>query len=361
MASFTVTNLNDNGVGSLRQAILDANSAPGVDQIVFVIAGSINLLSTLPDIVDNIIIDGTTAPGFNGSPVVAINFNNNPGLKFTSLDGSSSNGSQLLELAIVNSSTNGVTVEVNDMIIQGNYIGVDLDGQTPRGNAGDGIFLGNKTYNNLIGSETSTTGQFQLSNLISGNQGNGIRLFGSSGNRIAMNYIGSDASGNVDLGNGENGIYLTEFSGNNIIGGQETGGNNPIDGFFTDGTPIKFVVPPQGNLISGNDGNGVLIDRSSQANTLEGNFIGTVADGNSALGNSEDGVFIDGADFNSLIGTTFSQNPFVFYNVVSGNAKNGLRVKNSDSILINANFFGIGANNATIVGNGGNAEVLNDN
>jgi hypothetical protein len=44
-ATFTVTNLNDSGAGSLRQAIIDANAAPGADTIVFGagVTGTINL------------------------------------------------------------------------------------------------------------------------------------------------------------------------------------------------------------------------------------------------------------------------------------------------------------------------------
>ncbi|MBD2651965.1 right-handed parallel beta-helix repeat-containing protein [Synechocystis sp. FACHB-383] len=359
MVNFTVTNLNDSGAGSLRQAILDANLNPGNDVISFAVTGSINLLSDLPEIIDNVTIDGTTAPGFDGRPLVAINFNNNTGFKFTSSGGNSAAGSQVLGLAIFGSSTNGITVEVDNIIIQGNYIGVDLDGQTARGNQGDGIFLGTQTSQHLIGTTSSASGQFQLSNVISGNQGNGIRLAGSSNNRISMNYIGTDVTGQIKLGNGLNGILVTQGSRDNFIGGFETGGNNPVDaGPFGDGSPVKFVVPPQGNLISGNTGNGVLIDQQSEFNTLAGNFIGTVADGNSALGNGADGVAINEADNNFLLGTTVSQNPFVFYNVVSGNGGNGLRLTNADNTIVHANFFGAGANNATIVSNGLNGVMV---
>ena len=63
-ASFVVTNLNDSGPGSLRQAITDANASPGHDQITFAsgLAGTILLTSARLDISDNVTVDG---PGAN--------------------------------------------------------------------------------------------------------------------------------------------------------------------------------------------------------------------------------------------------------------------------------------------------------
>ena len=81
---------------------------------------------------------------------------------------------------------------------------------------------------------------------------------------------------------------------------------------------------------------------------MSGNFIGTDADGTSALGNGLDGVVIDTANNNSLIGCTFYQNPFVFYNVIAGNHGNGLRINNSDNVTVQANFLGMGADNAQV-------------
>ncbi|MBK7872692.1 MAG: right-handed parallel beta-helix repeat-containing protein [Saprospiraceae bacterium] len=59
-ATFTVTNLNDSGVGSLRQAIIDANaSGPGPHTINFAVSGTIPINSSLPAIANSgITIDG---------------------------------------------------------------------------------------------------------------------------------------------------------------------------------------------------------------------------------------------------------------------------------------------------------------
>src|SRR6266550_1957473 len=66
-ATFTVTNTNDSGAGSLRQAITDANAAAGADTIAFNISGvgvqTINVLSSLPNIAAPLTIDGYTQPG----------------------------------------------------------------------------------------------------------------------------------------------------------------------------------------------------------------------------------------------------------------------------------------------------------
>src|SRR5258708_1101639 len=74
--TFTVTNTNDSGPGSLRQAILDANAHAGADMIVFTIPGAgVNTIapaSALPTITDPVTIDGTTQPGFAGSPIIEL-------------------------------------------------------------------------------------------------------------------------------------------------------------------------------------------------------------------------------------------------------------------------------------------------
>ena len=233
-----------------------------------------------------------------------------------------------------------------------NYPGVDpstaiTSSNSVAGNQVVGIVIG--TTGTISFQATVNTG-FQLSNVISGNGGNGIGIYGSNDNRIAMNNIGTDASGTLRRANAKNGILVTQGAARNLIGGQSTGGNDP--------TGKVFVRPPQGNLISGNRANGVLINKGANQTLLSGNFVGTTASGNSALGNRLDGVAIDKANGNQLIGCTFQQSPFVFYNVLSGNGGNGLRVNNSNDTTVQANFLGVGANNATVVANGGDGLLV---
>ena len=67
--TYTVTNTNDSGAGSLRQAIIDANTNAGADTIEFNIAGGgtqvISLASLLPQITEEVTIDGTTQTGWS--------------------------------------------------------------------------------------------------------------------------------------------------------------------------------------------------------------------------------------------------------------------------------------------------------
>src|SRR5262245_50990246 len=66
-ATFTVTNTNDSGAGSLRQAILDANANVGADTIAFAIPGSgvhtIKPQSALHWFTSPVTIDGYTQAG----------------------------------------------------------------------------------------------------------------------------------------------------------------------------------------------------------------------------------------------------------------------------------------------------------
>ena len=74
-ATFTVSNTNDSGAGSLRQAILDANANAGADIIEFSVSGVLVPATVLPTITESVTIDGTTAPGYvAGSPTFHIDY-----------------------------------------------------------------------------------------------------------------------------------------------------------------------------------------------------------------------------------------------------------------------------------------------
>jgi parallel beta-helix repeat protein len=359
MTTYTVSNLNNAGAGSLRAAIEAANAAGGPSTIAFSVRGVINLTSALPDVTAPVTIDGNSAPTHTagGPPVVEVNFNHHAGLTFAS----GAEGSQLLGLAVCGAGGNGVTLQAGSVTLAGNYIGLDLDGRAA-GNAGDGVYVAATSSNDQIGANPGAAVGV-ISNVISGNRANGIVLDGATNNTLVDNYIGTDPTGAHAIANGGNGILLTNGANSNEIGGTaftdpSTGAENNPTGNKGTTTPV-FVVPPLGNLVSGNNANGILIEDNSQNNVLNGNFVGTAAGGNAPLGNRLDGVDINNADNNALIGCTVSNQPFVYYNVLSGNGANGLEVTSSNNVTVLANFFGIGADNATLVGNGRDGILVN--
>lgn len=346
-----VTNLNDSGAGSLRAAIdkVNANQARNA-AIAFRVSGSIRLASDLPAVLAPVVIEGTSAPHYGGRPVVEIDANGHAGLVFAA----GSTGSKLFGVAIVRAAGNGVSLEAGSITLNLNYIGLTAAG-TPAGNRGDGVYVASQSSKDFIGLNPSGASG-AVGNVISANAGSGVTLDGASDNVIAANRIGTDVKGKIAIANHGNGIWITSGSNGNEIGGKrfvdsKTGETNNPTGSKGKVPPV-FIVPPDGNLISGNRGSGILIDKGSTQNVLNGNFIGTTADGDGAIANRGDGVAIVGADGNSLVGCKFVTEPFVFYNVVSGNRGNGVRIASSNEVVVQGNFFGIGANNTTVVANG---------
>jgi parallel beta-helix repeat protein len=346
----TVSNVNDAGTGSLRAAISLVNAHHAAHAIItFSVNGTITLASDLPVFRVPVAIDGASAPEYAGRPIVEINANGMSGLTF----GRGSTGSQLIGIAIGGAKGNGVTLDAGSVTLNRNYIGLSLDG-TELGNGGDGIYVSPQSSKDRIGLNlTGASGA--VANVVSGNAGNGISLHGSSGNVIAANRIGTNVDGKVAIPNAVNGIWLTAGSNGNEIGGTRFvdsathKANNPTGSKGT--TQPVFVVPPDGNLVSGNGANGILIDGRSEQNVLNGNFVGTTQNGDAAIPNHGDGVRILSSNDNTLAGCKFVNNPFVYYNVLSGNRGNGLRVVNSNGVIVQGNFFGIGANNTTVVAN----------
>jgi hypothetical protein len=73
--AFLVTNTNDSGPGSFRQAIIDSNAHPATDTIAFAIGSGPQMISplhVLPDITNPVIIDATTQPGYAGTPLITL-------------------------------------------------------------------------------------------------------------------------------------------------------------------------------------------------------------------------------------------------------------------------------------------------
>ncbi len=179
--------------------------------------------------------------------------------------------------------------------------------------------------NNTIGGTTSIE-----ANVISGNTiGAGITIGGdSSGNLFTGNLIGLNTSGDAALGN-----------------------HNGFVGSDADGNQIGSTTPGGANFISGNSAKGIWIngwdDPFSAPWLILNNIIGLDQDGEQAIPNGEDGLWIDNARNLTIGGTTPSAR-----NVVSGNTLDGIIVAQGALFAqILGNYIGTDATGLVAIGN----------
>jgi len=161
-ATYSVTNLSDSGTGSLRAAMLSANTNKG-STVTFGVSGTINLSTPLPAITSQVTIDGTTAPGFSGTPVVSVNFNSIPGITVAA----GAEGSNIKSLSLVHALNAAITLQASKVTVQRNYIGLLANGG-PAGNLGDGVKIVALSGGNLIGNSdpVSSVDYFNTSDAI---------------------------------------------------------------------------------------------------------------------------------------------------------------------------------------------------
>jgi uncharacterized repeat protein (TIGR01451 family) len=175
-------------------------------------------------------------------------------------------------------------------------------------------------------------------NVISGNLSNGVFVSGTN-NLVAGNYIGTDTTGNNKIGNSNFGVIINGPASNNTVGGTVTGA---------------------GNLISGNGGGIEIAGDSTNiatANVIAGNYIGVKAGGTAALGNISDGVVIASAGNNTIggnAGTSFQGPCTGACNVISGNGGNGVQLSGNlaSGNLVQGNYIGTDVTGTAAIGNG---------
>lgn len=401
--TYTVMNTADAGAGSLRQAILDANGHPnsgGPDQIHFAIPGtqvhSIVPVTPLPRITDGVFIDGLTQPGASGAswpPTLKIVLaGTNAGASADGLAFEHGASNSTVRGLVINQFSNAgihfiatfsadpITPGVENSSIHGNFIGTDVTGTLRLGN-GTGILIEHsENGGNQVGGGTPET-----RNLISGN-GVGLTVWRSKGgapNRVEGNFIGTDVTGTVDLGNTAQGVVAgtgaPKSFGSVVIGGTTAGARNIISGNDQDGLGVT-TVSVLGNYIGtdvtgtaplGNGGNGVTINNASgirgnviSANAgagvktaifgfqtgIQGNLIGTDVTGTLNLGNGLDGVWLTDFTQFAAIGKFFDTPEAVAPNVIAFNQRDGIRIEGGNCLhnVINYNsIFGNGGSGLT--------------
>ncbi len=318
-ATFEVNSNNDTDDGScdvthcsLREAITASNTTAGADTIRFNIDGPSQTIQVtgdgLPDITDSVTIDGYTQTGAQQNTIPAPG-TSNAVLKIE-IDGTNTNTGNnidglniradecVIRGLVINSfhSGNGITARGSNHVIAGNYIGTDASGTVDKGNANVGVFL--HYDENLVGGTNP-----QDRNIISGNGSNGIQIgliqisydFPTD-NQIIGNYIGTDVTGTLDLGNAGNGIYLSR---------------------------AKATLVDR-NVISANTAGGIWVFYGPVDGTeIIRNAIGVGSDHATPLGNGSFGIFLIGDIMeNVLIGGTSQQNA----NTIAYNGFDGICV-----------------------------------
>lgn len=326
-----VINTNDSGPGSLRQAML------GAGLITFNIPGNgphtINLASPLPTPPAGFVmphtIDGTTQPGFNGSPLIVVN-----GAALAAGTNAltlMSDDSLVRGLAIVNSPTAVYITTVQGSgfnVVEGNYLGLMPDGTTAATNA-YGVRI-ERADNNTIGGTTAAARNVIVSSSVSVDI-SGANMATATDNAIRGNYIGTNATGTASNLFQSVGIRLLTFARQTTVGG---------------------TLPGARNLISSHN---IGLLNNETTNLVQGNYIGTDASGTASIFNNT-GIATGNGSPNSITigGTTPAAR-----NLISGNRGPGISLGqvgqnlNDGDNIVQGNWIGLSSDGSPLPNGGG--------
>jgi hypothetical protein len=321
-ATFTVTNTNDSGAGSLRQAILDANGNAGLDTIAFNITGSglhtIQPLLSPIFITDAVVVDGFTQAGSSPNTLLV----GNDAVYKVEIDGSGltndlfrllTSGSTIRGLLI--NRVPGVSIQIDggddDNKLIGNWMGTDITGTQYLG--------GNTTIIRIGGSNNQLGGTAAADhNVLVGGGGAGsatVSLEVNGFNVIQGNLIGLNAAGTAVLSPippPSYGIAIGANAHDNLIGGTTAGARN--------------VVFANADVVLG---------PGAHHNTFQGNYLGTDATGTVAMGSTV-GIDTNNSPHDNVIGGAAPGAG----NVISGNSVGIHFVDGAAANTVQGNFFG---------------------
>ena len=324
---------------SLRGAITKSNVVPTTDVIKFTIPGTgvktISPVAPLPTITDNVTIDGYTQPGSRRNSVATTNNANNAVL----LVEISGFGAPQTADGLTVSGEGAANTTIEGLVINrfgGDGVTIDAPAARIVGNfigtnaAGDDD-LGNGGNGVRLLSSQNAVGRRDnaTENVISGNGANGVSVEGPN-NIIANNHIGTDADAAEDLGNSGSGVFVSNVP-DILVGGSS------LDGSL--------------NIISGNDRHGVEVSNiGAEGARIVGNFIGLDRNGSgfANVGNSRDGVRVSSTP-NVEVGDTVAGGG----NAISDNGEHGVEIVGTSSTndVVLGNVIGTNKNGASDFGN----------
>jgi len=210
-------------------------------------------------------------------------------------------------------------------VVEGNYIGLGVDGLTAVPNYW-GLVCADGSTNNMLGG--TMTG---ARNVISGNDDEGLRLTdpGTMANMVQGNFIGTDASGSNAVPNSFAGMTILNGATFNTIGGTTLTARNVISGNY-----IGVAI--------GNAG--------TSGNVVQGNLVGIGVDGRTAVPNTFAGIVVSGGATDNFIGGTAPGAA----NFVSANLQYGVSLSDAGTSgnTVEGNFIGTDITGTNGLGNG---------
>jgi parallel beta-helix repeat protein len=278
--------------------------------------------------------DGRTAlPGASHGVLIAANSLSNtigPG-NYISGNGNGSGSGLIASYGIlIAGAFEGNTVESNRVV--GNYIGLDVDGNAkPNRNGGVRVIYDENAAvasNDIIGGPNAADRNF-----IAGNNQYGITIDTPCHATppvavvVQNNVVGLNAAGAIRA-NTSGGILLSDSPDSNTVAGNLGTCNNQIG---------------PNNVISGNGGDGVLIQGNNtanptRANIVRGNLIGTGLSGAGVLANSANGIRIAANTSGNLVGGSSTANA-ADRNTISGNGAFGVLIESSPNNRVQGNII----------------------
>jgi len=263
---------------------------------------------------------------------------------------------------------------------------VTIDGTTQPGYAGAPIIElnGSSAGAGVNGLQISASNSTVRGLAINRFGGNGIAITGpTSGVHIEDNYIGTDVTGSLSVGNGSSGLDVNGYGyhviQNNVVSGNTLHGmvlrdwNSQVLGNYVginaagtaslannwDGIRVgghQNAIGPA-NVLSGNGYNGVGFQGTgAHQNQVQGNFIGTDSTGQEPVGNGSRGVSMTlGASQNTVGGPAPAAR-----NVISGNDGDGLYIIGSGCTdnVVEGNFIGTDVGGSSALGNSGSGVAV---